>query len=157
MEAQTRAGLFAAAPDPDLFSWEISPADAGRVRVTWSPGVTAAGVAPVVAASGPLSGLVFPWPEAPGPNHLLALVWYDADADGELDLVSAGEAEVVRAISWREAGSDPFVLTELNWVPELGHAAGRAETALGVPRTLDAEMTSGRQANIGQRVEPPLE
>lgn len=156
MKALTRAGLFAADPDPDLFSWEVSPADGGRLRVSWAAGVTAAEVAPIAAAAGPLSGLVFNWPDAPGPNHLLALVWYDADADGEIDLVSSGEAEVVRAITWRET-TDRFVLTELNWVPELGHAAGRAETALGVPRTLDAEMQTGWAARFTDRVEPPLE
>jgi hypothetical protein len=157
MESLTRAGLFAADPDPDLFSWEVSPADEGRLRVTWPDSVGAAEVTPATEASGALDGLVFDWPDTPGPNHLLALIWFDADGDGAIDLVSAGQAEVVRSIGWREPSSDRYVLTELNWVPELGHAAGRAETDLGVPRAVDASMATGWQATLAERVEPPLQ
>ena len=156
MESQTKAGLFAAVLDPSVGSWMVVPAEEGRLRATLADDLNNAEVEPVQLAAGALDGLRFDWPDTPGPNHVLAIAWYDADADGALDLVAAGSGEAARVMSWREV-ADRYYLTELNWVPELRQAAGRAETALGVARHLDDDMQSGWSAALAERTETPLE
>jgi len=104
-----RAGLFASTAAGELTAADGSTStgdveldvvwsDAGRIDAYLPGGAASASLRPLEPASIDDDGIVFTLPELAADTSLVAVVWYDDDGDGALDLSAESASEAARTI-----------------------------------------------------------
>jgi hypothetical protein len=118
--ASVRAGLFAknaaaevvaadGTTSTDEVSLEIDRAEGGRIDAYLPSGASAASLRPLQAAAIDDDGIVFTLPELAADAELVAVVWYDDDGDGALDLRTEATSEAARTIARDHDGAPHYL------------------------------------------------
>jgi hypothetical protein len=115
-----RAGLFAqtaaaevVAADDTTTSGEVDLqvdwADGGRIDAYLPSDASSVSVQPLQDATMQGEGVVFTLPELSADTSLVAIVWYDDDGDGALDLSVDGASESARTIARDHEGTPHYL------------------------------------------------
>jgi hypothetical protein len=120
-----RAGLFTTTAAAELMDAEgmsstgdvelsVAWSDGGRIDAYLPSDASSASVQPLEPASLDDDGVVFTLPELSADTQLVAVVWYDDDGDGALDVSAESGSEAARTIM-REHEGAPHYLTSYSY------------------------------------------